>query len=76
MELEVGAEMPKRLANINRNHRGQMILGGQTLYVLEVQPAACAALGLSQQSLTILTKPAAPPARACCSHWPIGVNLG
>lgn len=29
---------------INRNRRGQMLLAGQTLFVLEVQPAAYAAL--------------------------------
>lgn len=29
---------------INRNRQGQMLLAGQTLYVLEVQPAAYAAL--------------------------------
>ena len=33
---------------INRNRRGQMILGGQTLYVLEVQPAAYAALAANE----------------------------
>ena len=33
---------------INRNRRGQMILAGQTLYVLEVQPAAYAALAANQ----------------------------
>ena len=33
---------------INRNRRGQMILAGQTLYVLEVEPAAYAALAANQ----------------------------
>ncbi|MEA5511251.1 hypothetical protein VB715_15870 [Crocosphaera sp. UHCC 0190] len=33
---------------INRNRRGQMLLQGQTLYVLEVQPAAYAALAANE----------------------------
>lgn len=33
---------------INRNRRGQMLLAGQTLYVLEVQPAAFAALAANE----------------------------
>ena len=33
---------------INRNRRGQLLLEGQTLYVLEVQPAAYAALAANQ----------------------------
>ena len=33
---------------INRTRKGQMILAGQTLYVLEVQPAAYAALAANQ----------------------------
>lgn len=33
---------------INRARRGQMILAGQTLYVLEVQPAAYAALAANE----------------------------
>lgn len=33
---------------INRNRRGQMILSGQTLYVLEVEPAAYAALAANE----------------------------
>ncbi|HBB31207.1 MAG TPA: hypothetical protein DDZ80_05800 [Cyanobacteria bacterium UBA8803] len=33
---------------INRNRRGQMILAGQTLYVLEVEPAAYAALAANE----------------------------
>jgi hypothetical protein len=33
---------------INRTRRGHMILGGQTLYVLEVEPAAYAALAANQ----------------------------
>ncbi|MDJ0717728.1 MAG: hypothetical protein QNJ54_26480 [Prochloraceae cyanobacterium] len=33
---------------INRNRRGQLILAGQTLYVLEVQPAAYAALAANE----------------------------
>ncbi|MUL38960.1 hypothetical protein [Gloeocapsopsis dulcis] len=33
---------------INRTRRGQMILAGQTLYVMEVQPAAYAALAANE----------------------------
>ncbi len=33
---------------INRNRRGQMLLAGQALYVLEVQPAAYAALAANE----------------------------
>jgi hypothetical protein len=33
---------------INRNRRGQMILAGQTLYVLEVEPAAYASLAANE----------------------------
>ncbi|ELR97983.1 hypothetical protein [Gloeocapsa sp. PCC 73106] len=33
---------------INRNRRGQMILAGETLYVLEVQPAAYAAIAANE----------------------------
>lgn len=33
---------------INRNRRGQMLLAGQTLYTLEVQPAAYAALAANE----------------------------
>ncbi|MGF1492496.1 MAG: hypothetical protein ACFBSC_08595 [Microcoleaceae cyanobacterium] len=33
---------------INRNRRGQMLLSGQTLYVLEVEPAAYAALAANE----------------------------
>uniref|UniRef100_B8HR83 Microcompartments protein n=1 Tax=Cyanothece sp. (strain PCC 7425 / ATCC 29141) TaxID=395961 RepID=B8HR83_CYAP4 len=33
---------------INRNRRGNMILAGQTLYVLEVEPAAYAALAANE----------------------------
>ena len=33
---------------VNRNCRGQMLLAGQTLYVLEVQPAAYAALAANE----------------------------
>jgi hypothetical protein len=33
---------------INRNSRGQMILAGQTLYVLEVEPAAYASLAANE----------------------------
>lgn len=33
---------------INRNRRGQLLLQGQTLYVLEVQPAAYAALAANE----------------------------
>jgi len=34
---------PHQTQLINRTRKGQMILAGQTLYVLEVQPAAYAA---------------------------------
>lgn len=33
---------------INRTRRGQLLLGGQTLYVLEVEPAAYAALAANE----------------------------
>ncbi|MFZ9737624.1 MAG: hypothetical protein ACO3EZ_06405 [Prochlorotrichaceae cyanobacterium] len=33
---------------VNRNCRGQMLLSGQTLYVMEVQPAAYAALAANE----------------------------
>ncbi len=33
---------------VNRNRRGQLLLEGQTLYVLEVQPAAYAALAANE----------------------------
>jgi len=33
---------------VNRNRRGQMLLEGETLYVLEVQPAAYAALAANE----------------------------
>ena len=33
---------------INRNRRGQMLLSGQTLYILEVEPAAYAALAANE----------------------------
>lgn len=39
---------------INRNRRGQMILAGQTLYVLEVQPAAYAALAANESEKAAL----------------------
>lgn len=39
---------PHQTQLINRTRRGQMILAGQTLYVLEVQPAAYAALAANQ----------------------------
>ncbi len=39
---------PYQAQLINRNRRGQMILAGQTLYVLEVQPAAYAALAANE----------------------------
>ncbi|ACK71496.1 microcompartments protein [Gloeothece citriformis PCC 7424] len=39
---------PYQTQLINRNRRGQMILAGQTLYVLEVQPAAYAALAANE----------------------------
>jgi len=36
---------PHQTQLINRTRKGQMILAGQTLYVLEVQPAAYASSG-------------------------------
>lgn len=39
---------PHHTQLINRNRRGQMILAGQTLYVLEVTPAAYAALAANE----------------------------
>jgi hypothetical protein len=39
---------PYQAQLINRNRRGQMLLAGQTLFVLEVQPAAYAALAANE----------------------------
>jgi len=39
---------PHHTQLINRTRKGQMILAGQTLYVLEVQPAAYAALAANE----------------------------
>jgi hypothetical protein len=39
---------PHQVQLINRSRRGQMILAGQTLYILEVQPAAYAALAANE----------------------------
>jgi hypothetical protein len=39
---------PHQVQLINRSRRGQMILSGQTLYILEVQPAAYAALAANE----------------------------
>lgn len=39
---------PYQAQIINRNRRGQMLLAGETLYVLEVQPAAYAALAANE----------------------------
>ena len=39
---------PHQAQLINRMRHGQMILGGQTLYVLEVEPAAYAALAANE----------------------------
>lgn len=39
---------PYQTQLINRNRRGQMLLAGQTLYVLEVEPAAYAALAANE----------------------------
>ena len=39
---------PHHVQLINRTRRGQMILAGQTLYVMEVEPAAYAALAANQ----------------------------
>ena len=45
---------PHQTQLINRNRRGQMILAGQTLYVLEVQPAAYAALAANESEKAAL----------------------
>ncbi len=45
---------PHQAQLINRNRRGQLILGGQTLYVLEVEPAAYAALAANQAEKSAL----------------------
>ncbi|HIK40213.1 hypothetical protein HPC62_03015 [Thermoleptolyngbya sichuanensis A183] len=39
---------PHHAQLINRNRRGQMLLSGQTLYVLEVEPAAYASLAANE----------------------------
>ncbi|MGF1480049.1 MAG: hypothetical protein ACFB4I_11230 [Cyanophyceae cyanobacterium] len=39
---------PYQAQLINRNRRGQMLLAGESLYVLEVQPAAYAALAANE----------------------------
>lgn len=39
---------PHHVQMINRTRRGQMILAGQTLYVMEVEPAAYAALAANE----------------------------
>lgn len=39
---------PHHVQLINRSRRGQMILAGETLYVMEVQPAAYAALAANE----------------------------
>lgn len=39
---------PHQSQLINRNRRGQMLLAGQSLYVLEVQPAAYASLAANE----------------------------
>lgn len=39
---------PHHTQLINRNRRGQMIMAGQTLYVMEVEPAAYAALAANE----------------------------
>jgi hypothetical protein len=39
---------PHQTQLINRTRHGQMILAGQTLYVMEVQPAAYAALAANE----------------------------
>jgi hypothetical protein len=39
---------PHQAQLINRNRRGQLLLSGQTLYILEVQPAAYAALAANE----------------------------
>jgi hypothetical protein len=45
---------PHQAQLINRNRRGQMLLSGQTLYVLEVQPAAYAALAANEAEKSAL----------------------
>jgi len=39
---------PHHAQLVNRNRRGQMLLSGQTLYVLEVEPAAYASLAANE----------------------------
>ena len=39
---------PHQVQLINRNRRGQLILAGQSLYIMEVQPAAYAALAANE----------------------------
>jgi hypothetical protein len=39
---------PHHVQLLNRSRRGQMILAGETLYVMEVQPAAYAALAANE----------------------------
>ncbi|MGL5060484.1 MAG: hypothetical protein ACRC62_10935, partial [Microcoleus sp.] len=39
---------PHQTQLINRTRRGQLLLAGQTLYVLEVEPAAYAALAANE----------------------------
>lgn len=39
---------PHQTQLINRSRRGQLLLGGQTLYILEVEPAAYAALAANE----------------------------
>ena len=43
---------PHQTQLINRTRRGQLLLAGQTLYVLEVEPAAYAALAANQAEKT------------------------
>ncbi|NJL83077.1 MAG: hypothetical protein HC890_09185 [Chloroflexaceae bacterium] len=45
---------PHQAQIINRSRRGQMLLAGQTLYVLEVQPAAYAALAANESEKAAL----------------------
>ncbi|MBD2483121.1 hypothetical protein [Planktothrix sp. FACHB-1365] len=45
---------PHQAQLINRNRRGQLILGGQSLYILEVQPAAYAALAANEAEKSAL----------------------
>ena len=59
---------PHQVQLINRMRHGHMILAGQTLYVMEVQPAAYAALAANGLvSTSVITTP--PPTHRRVGHW-------